>query len=110
MAGHFESRVVLVTGAASGIGAALVETLESRGYTLEVTASARKLLCELGFDPTFGARPLKRALQREVMNPLARSLACGDYGEGGAIKVSTSKGKLSFQHEAQLSAGDREAG
>ncbi|MAG24104.1 hypothetical protein CMI47_00865 [Candidatus Pacearchaeota archaeon] len=88
----------------------LRNTLESRGYSLEVSVGARKLLCELGFDPTFGARPLKRALQREVLNPLARSLACGDYGDGGVIKVSVSKGNLSFQHKQVISVEDREAG
>ena len=72
--------------------------LKERGFDLEVTSGAKKMMCKDGFDPVFGARPLKRTIQREVLNPLARSLACGDYGEKGRIKISASKGSLIFDH------------
>ena len=78
----------------------LESMLDERGFELEITPGAKKLICKNGFDPVFGARPLKRTIQRDLLNPLARSLACGDYGEDGTIKVSVSKGSLVFDHLA----------
>jgi ATP-dependent Clp protease ATP-binding subunit ClpB len=76
----------------------LESMLHERGFSLELTSGAKKLICKTGFDPVFGARPLKRTIQRDLLNPLARSLSCGDYGEEGTIKISVSKGSLVFDH------------
>ena len=60
----------------------LRERLGERGLGLEVTDEAKELVAEAGWDPTYGARPLKRALQRMVENPLALRLLEGEFGEG----------------------------
>ena len=54
---------------------------------LEVTDAAKELLAEEGWDPAYGARPLKRAIQRLVENPLALRLLEGDFAEGDAVRV-----------------------
>jgi ATP-dependent Clp protease ATP-binding subunit ClpB len=70
--------------------------LEDRGYGLEVTESAREYLAEVGYDPDFGARPLKRAIQRELQDPLALKILSGDFGEGDVIKVDRGENGLEF--------------
>jgi ATP-dependent Clp protease ATP-binding subunit ClpB len=59
---------------------------------LEVTDDAMKLLAELGFDPAFGARPLKRVIQRELGDRAAVLILDGDVGDGGTIRVATVDG------------------
>jgi ATP-dependent Clp protease ATP-binding subunit ClpB len=54
-------------------------------------------VAEAGWDPAYGARPLKRALQRLVENPLALRLLEGDFGEGDTVRVDVSDGELSFE-------------
>jgi ATP-dependent Clp protease ATP-binding subunit ClpA len=74
------------------------ELLADRKIELRVTDEAKDmLLCE-GFDPAYGARPLKRAIQRHVQNPLAMSLLEGEFGEGDTIQVSRDDvtGELAF--------------
>jgi ATP-dependent Clp protease ATP-binding subunit ClpB len=58
-----------------------------RGLTLDVAPEAKAALVEEGYDPAFGARPLKRVIQRRVQNPLALALLEGEYGEGDVIRV-----------------------
>ncbi len=70
--------------------------LADKGYRLDVTKSAREYLAEVGYDPTFGARPLKRAIQRELQDPLAMRILGGDFHEGDTIRVDHSKDGLSF--------------
>ena len=70
--------------------------LAEKGYQLEVTKSARGYLAEAGYDPTFGARPLKRAIQRELQDPLALKILSGDFKEGDKIKVDHGKDGLTF--------------
>jgi ATP-dependent Clp protease ATP-binding subunit ClpB len=60
-----------------------------RKITLELTEEARKSLAERGYDPVFGARPLKRAIQRLVENPLAVEVLGGKFKEGDHIVVDT---------------------
>jgi ATP-dependent Clp protease ATP-binding subunit ClpB len=71
--------------------------LAERGLALELTDEAKELLAEAGWDPTFGARPLKRAIQRMVENPLALRLLEGDFGEGDTIRVDVHDGELAFE-------------
>jgi len=64
--------------------------------TLEVSSEAEDLIAEVGYDAQFGARPLKRALQRLLENPLARELLKGTFTEGDTIKVTVDDGALAF--------------
>jgi ATP-dependent Clp protease ATP-binding subunit ClpB len=63
----------------------LRKLLSDRNLTLEVSDSAKKRLAEEGFDPAFGARPLKRAIQREIQNPLALAVLEGRFNDGDQI-------------------------
>jgi ATP-dependent Clp protease ATP-binding subunit ClpB len=70
--------------------------LAERGLSLELTDAAKEHLAEAGWDPQYGARPLKRALQRLVENPLALRLLEGEFEEGDTIRVDASDGELAF--------------
>ncbi len=70
--------------------------LADRGLGLELTDAAKEHLAEAGWDPTYGARPLKRALQRLVENPLALRLLEGEFAEGDTISVDVADGELVF--------------
>jgi ATP-dependent Clp protease ATP-binding subunit ClpB len=65
----------------------LGERLEKRELGLEVTKAARQKLADLGYDPIYGARPLKRVIQREVSDRVARALLEGKFGKGDIVKV-----------------------
>jgi ATP-dependent Clp protease ATP-binding subunit ClpB len=71
--------------------------LGERGIELELTDGAKETLAEAGWDPTYGARPLKRALQRMVENPLAMRLLEGEFADGDRIRVDAQDGELVFQ-------------
>jgi ATP-dependent Clp protease ATP-binding subunit ClpB len=71
--------------------------LAERGLTLELTDEAKELLAEAGWDPTYGARPLKRAIQRMVENPLALRLLEGEFAEGDTVRVDARGGELVFE-------------
>ena len=70
--------------------------LADRGLGLELTDAAKELVAEAGWDPTYGARPLKRALQRLVENPLALRLLEGEFVEGDTVQVDAQNGELAF--------------
>lgn len=72
------------------------DLLEDRGLKLEISSAALNWLADLGYDPEFGARPLKRAIQREVQDPLALKILSGDYSEGDTIKIDLADTGLSF--------------
>jgi ATP-dependent Clp protease ATP-binding subunit ClpB len=71
--------------------------LADRGLELELTDEAKELVAEAGWDPTYGARPLKRALQRLVENPLALRLLEGEFAEGDTVRVDAHDGALTFE-------------
>jgi ATP-dependent Clp protease ATP-binding subunit ClpB len=75
----------------------LRERLAERGLGLELTDEAKEVIAEAGWDPTYGARPLKRALQRLVENPLALRLLEGEFGEGDTVRVDARGGELTFE-------------
>jgi len=77
--------------------ARLRERLADRGLSLELTDAAKEVLAEAGWDPTYGARPLKRAIQRLIENPLALRLLEGDFGEGDTVRVDAQDGELAFE-------------
>ncbi|HEU0054121.1 MAG TPA: AAA family ATPase, partial [Longimicrobium sp.] len=70
----------------------LESLLAERKITLRVTDAAKELIAEEGYDPAYGARPLKRAIQRLVQNPLAIRVLEGDFGEGDTIVVDRDPG------------------
>ena len=72
----------------------LAERLAEQRITLAVDADARDLLAEEGFDPAFGARPLRRVIQRRVADPLAMRLLNGGYDEGDTVSVGVSEDDL----------------
>ncbi|HET8643977.1 MAG TPA: hypothetical protein VFO85_00735, partial [Vicinamibacteria bacterium] len=63
--------------------------LAERKITIDLTEEARKTLAERGWDPVFGARPLKRAIQRMVENPMALEILAGNFREGDHVVVDT---------------------
>jgi len=66
---------------------------------VKLSESAKDLLAELGYDPQFGARPLKRVLQREVINPLSKEVLSGNYGPGDTIYIHTNLKGLTFSKD-----------
>ncbi|MCA8924951.1 MAG: ATP-dependent chaperone ClpB [Planctomycetes bacterium] len=76
----------------------LQKRLEGRKLTLELTPAAKRAVAKAGYDPVFGARPLKRVLQKQVQDPVAIGILEGSYPEGSTIMVDAGDdGKLSFQ-------------
>jgi ATP-dependent Clp protease ATP-binding subunit ClpB len=73
------------------------ERLAERGLQLELTEAARDALAEAGWDPTYGARPLKRAIQRLLENPLALRLLEGEFAEGDVVHVDAGEDGLVFE-------------
>jgi ATP-dependent Clp protease ATP-binding subunit ClpB len=74
--------------------------LAERSLDLELTDEAKRLVADAGWDPTYGARPLKRAIQRMIENPLALRLLEGDFGEGDTVRVDVKDGELVFERAA----------
>ena len=75
----------------------LVKRLEERKIHVELTDRAKDLLIAEGYDPTYGARPLKRTLQRRVLDPLAMRVLQGEFREGDRIRIDASGGELEFE-------------
>jgi ATP-dependent Clp protease ATP-binding subunit ClpB len=75
----------------------LEKRLTQQNLTLDVDAGAKKLLAKEGYDPQFGARPLKRAVQEHLLNPLSLRLLDGEFKPGDKIKVTANDGELVFQ-------------
>jgi ATP-dependent Clp protease ATP-binding subunit ClpB len=75
----------------------LRDRLAERRLSLEVTDAAKEALAEEGWDPAYGARPLKRAIQRLVENPLALELLEGRFAEGDVVRVDAADGELAFE-------------
>jgi len=71
--------------------------LAERRIELELTDAAKETLAEAGWDPAYGARPLKRAIQRLVENPLALRLLEGDFADGDTIRVDAQDGEIRFE-------------
>jgi ATP-dependent Clp protease ATP-binding subunit ClpB len=71
--------------------------LDDRKMDLDLTEAARRHLAEVGYDPVYGARPLKRVIQREVQDPLALSLLRGEFDEGDTVRVEASNGRITFE-------------
>jgi ATP-dependent Clp protease ATP-binding subunit ClpB len=84
--------------------ARLNERLAERGLSLELTDGARELVTEAGWDPAYGARPLKRAIQRLLENPLALQLLEGRFAEGDTVRASSELGEVRFKVASSVGA------
>jgi ATP-dependent Clp protease ATP-binding subunit ClpB len=82
----------------------LRERLEARGMSIELSDAAKEVVGEAGWDPAYGARPLKRAIQRLIENPLALRLLEGDFEDGDAIRIDAQDGELVFVKAAEPAA------
>jgi ATP-dependent Clp protease ATP-binding subunit ClpB len=74
----------------------LEKRLAERGIRIQFSDPALALLGNVGFDPVYGARPLKRAIQSQVENPLATRILSGEFGSGDLIQVDAEAGHLIF--------------
>jgi ATP-dependent Clp protease ATP-binding subunit ClpB len=82
----------------------LKKRLAERNMDLTLDDAARDLLGEAGFDPVYGARPLKRAIQQQIENPLAQRILQGEFVPGDRIRVSVQDGELGFAKTAEPKA------
>jgi ATP-dependent Clp protease ATP-binding subunit ClpB len=91
--------------------AAVARRLAERKLVLELTPAAKALLAQEGFDPVYGARPIKRTIQRLVMDPLSQKLLSGEYREGDTVFVDAEDGEIRFWNEeyAKEKARERKA-
>jgi ATP-dependent Clp protease ATP-binding subunit ClpB len=87
----------------------LVKRLEDRKIHVELSAAAKDLIIEEGYDPTYGARPLKRTIQRRILDPLAISVLQGDFREGDRVRIDVQAGDLSFERAEQDTLVERRA-
>jgi ATP-dependent Clp protease ATP-binding subunit ClpB len=83
----------------------LVRRLEDRKISVNLTDAAKSLLVEEGYDPVYGARPLKRTIQRRVLDPLAMKVLEGEFREGDVVTVDAKDGELRFRKGATAAAG-----
>jgi len=84
---------------------ALEQRLARMDIRLDVAASAIAEVAKAGFDPVYGARPLRRAIQQEIENPLAKELLTGKFAAGDTVSVAASGGKIGFaKKEARVAA------
>lgn len=73
------------------------EMLQKRGIVIEVTDEAKDLLARLGYDPTYGARPLKRVIQKHVVNTLSQKILQGEFESGDSVEIGVDgKGLVNF--------------
>jgi ATP-dependent Clp protease ATP-binding subunit ClpB len=72
----------------------LVRRVRERGIEVELTDEAAQLLGNLGYDPTYGARPLKRTIQKHLVDPLAMAILEGEFREGDTVRVEAAEGEL----------------
>src|SRR6266571_3872875 len=82
----------------------LVKRLADRRITLELTPATEEVLAREGYDPVYGARPLKRAIQRLVQDPLALQLLNGTFAEGDTVAVDAKRGQIGFRKAVEAHA------
>jgi ATP-dependent Clp protease ATP-binding subunit ClpB len=81
----------------------LVERVRDKGVEIELTDEARTLLGNLGYDPTYGARPLKRVIQKQLVDKLALKLLDGEFKPGDRVVVDADGGALTFAKAGEAS-------
>ena len=82
----------------------LTKRLEARKVGLVLTDAAKTLLVDEGFDPAYGARPLKRTIQRRVLDPLAMRMLQGEFAEGDDVVVDVADGAIAFRKEQPVAS------
>jgi ATP-dependent Clp protease ATP-binding subunit ClpB len=82
----------------------LMQRLQERKIAVDLTPAAKAQLIEEGYDPVYGARPLKRVIQRRILDPLAMRVLEGDFGEGDVIRVDAAGGELRFSRRERAAA------
>ena len=90
---------------------ALAKRLEDRKIHLELTPAAKALIATEGYDPAYGARPIKRTIQKLILDPLAQKVLSGEYKEGDTVFVDAENGSIQFWSEefADQKAKDRKS-
>jgi ATP-dependent Clp protease ATP-binding subunit ClpB len=76
----------------------LQDRLAERKIAISVSDSVKELMASKGFDPVFGARPIKRTIQRMIEDPLSMKILNGEFSEGDTIKMDVSDGTIVFSH------------
>jgi ATP-dependent Clp protease ATP-binding subunit ClpB len=84
--------------------AKLIERVAERGVDIELSEDARTLLGNLGYDPTYGARPLKRVIQKQLVDKLALKLLEGEFAAGDVVEVDAVDGELTFAKAGVVAA------
>jgi ATP-dependent Clp protease ATP-binding subunit ClpB len=84
--------------------ARLNQLLAERRITVEASEAALDLLAREGYDPDFGARPLKRAIQRLVQDPLARMVLAGEVADGDTVRLGVAGDALTFERREPAAA------
>jgi ATP-dependent Clp protease ATP-binding subunit ClpB len=84
--------------------ARLIARVRERGIEVELTDTARTLLGNLGYDPTYGARPLKRVIQKRLVDPLALAILEGRFTTGDTVKVDAAAGELTLERAGAIAA------
>ena len=77
------------------------ERLSERQITIDVTDAAKRALVQEGYDAVFGARPLRRVVERQVENALARRILSGEFSEGDRVLVDYADGQYTFAKAQQ---------
>jgi ATP-dependent Clp protease ATP-binding subunit ClpB len=88
-----QAQIRLIAGIQLGM---LRKRLENTGLDMEISDEALGLLATAGFDPVYGARPLKRAIQQQIENPLAQKILSGDFASGETVNISVKDGGFTF--------------
>jgi ATP-dependent Clp protease ATP-binding subunit ClpB len=78
--------------------------LDDRKITVRLDAKAREWLAEKGYDPAYGARPLKRAIQKSVQDPLAELILSGKVKDGDTVAISANRQGITFNGEVAAAA------
>jgi len=88
-----QAQIRLIAGIQLGM---LRKRLQNAGLDMEITDEALDLLATAGFDPVYGARPLKRAIQQQIENPLAQKILSGDFATGETVNIGVKEGEFTF--------------
>ena len=82
------------------------KNLKKQGYLLEINDDAMDYMADLGYDPQFGARPMKRVIEKELVNELAKFVLSGQFGPGSTVYVGADAKGLTFTEEAIKADGN----
>jgi len=78
----------------------LQDRLAAHKITLHLSDEAKRYLADEGYDPVYGARPLKRVIQREIQDPLARDMLKGKFSDGDAVRAELRDSRIVFERES----------